>query len=108
MTRTLWITALISALVCVVGAGAICVLALVEHKHLGLAGGFVFTSSALMMWVALGYVRFRLREAAYEREMNETVSALPRNGIGYLADMDGSGAATATHDLGTGTEPFRR
>ena len=107
MTRTLWILALICGLACVVGAAAICVVALVQQKHLGLAGGFVLASSAMMIWIALGFVRFQMREAAYEREMNQTGSSLPHSGLGYLADVDGSSTATAAHDLSSSNEPVR-
>ncbi len=108
MTRTLWIAALICALACYVGVAVICILALVEHRHLGLTGWYIFVSSALLIWIALGYVRFRWSEAAREREERRANLSQAGSSLNYLPDVGGAGAATAPHDLSSGGEPVGR
>lgn len=106
MTRTLWIVALICALACYGGVAAFCILAYVEHGHLGPAGWYIFVSSALLVWIALGYVRFRLREAVREKAERQAESGLAGSSLNYLPDVGGAGAATAPNDLGSAGEPL--
>ncbi len=65
MTRSLWIAALASALVCFVGGSAFYATSRLAHGNIGLVGWFVLASSAVLLWVAVRYLCFCVGEAIH-------------------------------------------
>jgi len=76
----------------------------IEQRHMPALGLLLLASDALVFWIGLGYVRFRMRESRESARERAAQSGAAE--IGHLADVSGSGAATAANDLGAGTTPF--
>ncbi len=64
MTRTLWIAALAGALACFIAGAAFYATTRVEHGTVGVAGWFILVSCILLLWTAVRYLRFRIRDRA--------------------------------------------
>jgi hypothetical protein len=62
MTRTLWIAALAGALACFIAGAAFYATTRVAHGTVGVAGWFILLSCGLLLWTAVRYLRFRIRE----------------------------------------------
>jgi|GEM_PF-2906791 len=102
MSRRISIAVLACALATFVAVSVYSVQLWIGQRHVPALGWLLLASDALVLWIGLGYVRFRLREAR-EAERKAASAA----GAGHLADMRGAGAAAATHDLGPGAAPLR-
>lgn len=102
MSRRISIAVLACALATFATVSVLSIKLWVEQRHVPALGWVLLASDALVLWIGLGYVRFRLREAREEERNADSVA-----GAGHLADMRGAGAAAATHDLGSGATPVR-
>ena len=104
MSRTIWILILACALAVFCVASGVSIHSCIAQRHVSALGCVLMASDALLFWIGLGYLRFRLREARDEARAQAERSRAA--GVGHLADVSGSGAATAANDLGPGTTPF--
>lgn len=93
MTHRLWIAVLACTLAYYTGGSAYLVSSWMKHGHVPVAGWPLVISMLLFLWIAVGYVRFRLHEAGTD-DLSE--SGLPEN-LGDLANVSGPGTAAASH-----------
>jgi hypothetical protein len=96
MTRRIWIAVLACALAGYAAVSAYSVAAWIAHRHVTPLGWLLIASDALCLWIAFGYLRFKVRDAREVARLAEASGA--PDGLGYLADVSGPGAATATHE----------
>lgn len=98
MSRRISIAVLACALATFVAVSVYSIQLWIGQRHVPALGWLLLASDALVLWIGLGYVRFRLREA------REAASAA---GAGHLSDVRGASAAAAAHDLRSGATPLR-
>ncbi len=103
MSRLVSITALACALATFVAASVFSIQLWIGQRHVPALGWLLLVSDALVLWIGLGYVRFRLREA---REAARQAAASGTADLGDLADVRGPGAAAAAHDLSSSATPL--
>lgn len=102
MTRRIWIVALASLLAAFVGASGYLFSEWIQLHRWPTLGWMLVASDALLLWIALGYLRFRLHEARQQAASTRDSA----ESLGNLADVSRAGAAAAAHDLGTSPAPF--
>jgi len=62
MKRILWILGSLIALLVFAGITLLCVYALFTHRHLTLAGWAMFLLNAFGIWIAIGFLRIKIKE----------------------------------------------
>ena len=104
MSRKLSIALLACALATFAVASVFSIQTWLGQRYIPALGWLLIASDALVLWIGLGYVRFRLREA--REAARNAAAASSAAETGHLPDMCGAGAAAAAHDLGSGATPL--
>jgi len=103
MSRRIWIAVFSCALLSFAGVSAFFVALWAEHRHVPALGWLLLVSDALVFWIGLGYLRFRVREAHHEAP---TTASSAVQGPGNLENVSRTSAATAAHDLSASPTPL--
>lgn len=103
MSRRIWIAVFSCALLSFAGVSAFFVASWTEHRHVPALGWLLLVSDALVFWIGLGYVRFRVREA---RHAAQAAASSLAHGTGNLENVSRTSAAAAAHDLSASPAPL--